>query len=99
MRAAANKAAENNLGVIVDIRLVKEMTVLGRAGLRDLQNWMNAQGHRTAYITRSPQIRGAVLMAIHGHETAKACQTEAQALGWLEASRDRYELELAGIKG
>ena len=99
LRAAANKAAEEHLGIIVDIRLVEEMTVLGRAGLRDLQNWMNQQGHRTAYLTRSPRIRGAVLMAIHGHASAKACHTEAQAEGWLGMSEGRAQHDIAGANG
>lgn len=79
--------------VVFDLGAVRQSTILGRAKLVELQDWLSRRIGRTAWVANTPRFRGLALMICRASDdrNAKAVATHEEAERWLNSNFDRVE--------
>ena len=82
---------------LLDLRPLADCKILGRQGLRELQERFRRARVRTAYVAKTPRIRGMTLIVINGANDAGANTfvDAAAAAEWLASDVDRKALNVA----
>ncbi len=94
------QAAGQSCDLIIDLTDLTECRILARGKLADVMTELKEFLRRSAWIARSPRMRGLALWVLHVAEDpqGRPVRDEAQAKAWLDSAGERFESALERLE-
>lgn len=94
------QAAGQSCDLVVDLSDLVECRILARGKLADVMTELKEYLRRSAWIARSPRMRGLALWVLHVAEDpqGRPVRDEAQAKAWLNSDGERFESALERLE-
>lgn len=94
------QAAGQSCNLIIDLTDLSECRILARGKLADVMTELKEYLRRSAWIARSPRMRGLALWVLHVAEDpqGRPVRDEAQARAWIDSDGERFESALERLE-